>query len=99
METYRATFDISCGVSHGLGVKYPDTETREERIVAENPDDALKQALTYATRFAYDYLSDPETGKTTVALSHLRGPTGTVPLDTTKTIVNVLRSIRSCFLQ
>jgi hypothetical protein len=84
---YKAKYHIRCGVSHGFGVKYPDEDERTERIDSADDAAAVQEAMAVATRFADDYLSDPETGKTTVTLQSLAGPKGDVTLDPEKPVV------------
>jgi hypothetical protein len=75
---FEARFHIDCGVSSGYALKSPDNVDRQETIIADGPEAAYKRAMAMATEFAEDYLSNPETGLTTVQLSSLRGPNGNV---------------------
>jgi hypothetical protein len=84
---YQATFVIDCGVSPGFGVKYPDNVERTERIVADSPQVAYQNAMDLAGKFADDYLSNPDTGLTTVRLLSLRDPHETFSFDASKAIV------------
>lgn len=93
---YQATFGIDGGVSPGFGVKYPDYIRRTEKISAENPQVAYREAMSIAGKFADDYLSNPETGLTTVQLLSLNGPAGTVSFDASTAVVK--RSMLEHFL-
>lgn len=84
---YQAIFEIDCGVSPGYGVKYPDRQERTERIVADTPQAAYQNVMSMAEKFAYDYMSNPENGLTTVRLLSLRGSDGPVPFDAQKSVV------------
>ncbi len=84
---YKATFGIDCGVSSGFGVKYPDYERRTETLSADGPQVAYQNAMSMAGKFADDYLSNPETGLTTVQLLSLRGSDGDVSFDASKAVV------------
>ncbi len=84
---YQATFGIHCGVSHGFGIKYPDYVEEIKKISAPTSDAAFLNAVDCARQFADDYLSDPETGLTTVQLLELRGPKGNISFDPTKATV------------
>ncbi len=84
---YQATFGIDCGVSPGFGVKYPDFVREQEAISADSPQVAYQNAMGLAGKFADDYLSNPETGLTTVQLLSLRGPDGDVSFDASKSVV------------
>lgn len=65
---YTARLGINCGISSGYGIKYPDYVEIEEQFAADTFVDAVIQASKLATRFADNYLSDPETDYTTVRL-------------------------------
>ena len=84
---YQAAFGIDCGVSSGFGVKYPDFVREQKAISADSPQVAYKNAMSLAGKFADDYLSNPETGLTTVQLLSLRGPDGDVSFDASKSVV------------
>lgn len=84
---YQATFGIDCGVSHGFGVKYPDYDRRIERISADSPQVAYQNAMSLAEKFADDYLSNPDTGLTTVQLLSLNGSDVAVSFDASKAVV------------
>ena len=84
---YQATFKIDCGVSPGFGIKYPDIVREEKTISAESPQVAYQNAMGLAGKFADDYLSNPETGLTTVQLLSLRGSDGNVSFDASKSVV------------
>jgi|SRR3989344_1848118 len=88
---YRAAFLIDCGVSSGFGVKYPDKIERIERVTAESPNVAYQSAMDMAGKFADDYLSNPDTGLTTVRLLSLRDDDvlsgGDVSFDASKSVV------------
>jgi hypothetical protein len=84
---YTAMYEISCGVSNGFGAKYPDQVEREQKIQASGDHAALREAMNCATSFADDYLSNPDTGKTTVRLLSLAGPGGSIALDQKKAVV------------
>ena len=86
---YRATFGIDCGESSGFGVKIPCYERRTEEICADSSQEAYQKAMTLAGNFADDYLSNPETGLTTVQLLSLNwGREGAVSFDASKAVVN-----------
>lgn len=55
---YQAIFDIDCGVSHGFGLKSPDHERIDEKIIADGPQVAYQNAMVQAEKFADDYLSN-----------------------------------------
>jgi len=84
---FEANYEIDCGVSTGMGLKYPDQEERSEQIDADSPKSAIKSAMDLANHFADDYFSNPNTGLTTVQLTSLRGPEGKVTLDPSQTKV------------
>ena len=84
---YKATFGIDCGVSPGFGVKYPDYERRNEKISADSHQVAYTEAMSIAEKFADDYLSNPNTGLTTVQLLSLNCSDGAVSFDAPKAIV------------
>ena len=86
-QNYTAVFDIDCGVSSGFGIKYPDRVEKREKFSSKNPEQAYQQAMSMAEKFADDYLSNPETGLTTVQLSVLRSPNKEVSFDISKSIV------------
>lgn len=65
---YMAKFGINCGVSSGYGLKSPDYVERIEQFTAQDPLAAIELVKDYASNFACDYLSDPETNYTTVKL-------------------------------
>ena len=68
-------------------MKYPDNVKRVEEFSAENNQAAYQEAMELAISFADDYLSNPNTGLTTVQLSSLNGPNGAISFDTSKSIV------------
>jgi hypothetical protein len=84
---YQATFGIDCGVSPGFGCKYPDYVREEKTFSADSPQVAYQNAMGLAEKFADDYLSNLETGLTTVQLLSLRSSDGNVSFDTSKSIV------------
>ena len=84
---YRASYGINCGVSHGFGLKDSDYVELTEQFSEENDNDALRISLIRARKFADDYLSDPETGLTTVRLLSLVGPNGNVSFDSESAVV------------
>lgn len=87
MEEYKVIYGINCGVSHGYGIKYPDYEERTEKILAEDDDSALRNTIMQAEKFADDYLSNPDTGLTTVRILNLVGPNGEVSFNIKDAIV------------
>lgn len=84
---YQAQFGINCGVSSGFGLKDSDYVETNEIISAETPEAAFGEAMKYARKFADDYLSDPETGLTTVRLVSLKGPPGNVSFNSKNAVV------------
>ena len=84
---YQATFGIDCGVSPGFGVKYPDYVREEKTFSADSPQVAYQNAISLATKFADDYLSNPDNGLTTVQLLSLRSSDGDVSFDASKAVV------------
>ena len=84
---YQATFGVDCGVSPGFGVKYPDYVREEETFSADSPQVAYQNAISLATKFADDYLSNPDTGLTTVRLLSLSGAEGKISFDESKAVV------------
>lgn len=84
---YQATFGIDCGVSHSLGVKYPDFVREQKVISADSPQVAYQNAMSMAREFANDYLSNPDNGLTTVQLLSLRSLDGDVSFDASKSVV------------
>lgn len=84
---YKATFEIDGGVSNGFGLKQPDNTHRTEYISSPNPQDAYIKTMELATDHANNYLSNPETGYTTVKLVSLVGPEGNIPFDPFKSTV------------
>ena len=84
---YQATFGIDCGVSPGFGVKYPDYVREQAVIHGDSPQVAYQNAMDLATKFADDYLSNPDTSLTTVQLLSLRCSDGYVPFDASKSVV------------
>lgn len=84
---YQATFGIDCGVSPGFGVKYPDYERKNETLSADSPQVAYQNAMDLAEKFADDYLSNPDTGLTTVQLLSLKDSGGDVSFDASKSVV------------
>ena len=93
---YEAVFGINCGVSNGFGLKRPDRVSRVERIFADSPELAYQGAMKLASKFAEDYLSDPNTNLTTVRLTSLGGGGETVPFDAEKSVAE--RSMLQHFL-
>ena len=87
MLDYTALYGIDCGVSPGFGMKYPDYVEREENFKASDDHDSVEKAMEKANEFADDYLSNPETGKTTVTLLNLYGSNGNIKFDKDKSIV------------
>ena len=85
---YKATFGIDCGVSPGFGVKYPDFERRVELFHTETPEDAYRMAMQRADEFAMNYLSNPDTGLTTVRLLSLSSPKENVPFDASEAVAS-----------
>ncbi|MBS3073595.1 hypothetical protein J4465_02270 [Candidatus Pacearchaeota archaeon] len=78
---YLATYEISCGVSPGYGIKGPSHETIEEKFSAEGDVDALRIASIKAIKFSRDYLSNPaEDDFTTVTLIKFLGPNGQIDI-------------------
>lgn len=77
---YAATYEISCGVSPGFGIKGPSHETRQEKISAEGDVDALQIASIKAIKFSRDYLSNPEDDYTIVTLTSFLGPNGQIDI-------------------
>ncbi|MEK6818424.1 MAG: hypothetical protein AABY10_00655 [Nanoarchaeota archaeon] len=69
---YRAKFEIDCGVSNGYGLKCPDNVERTESFSEENDQLAYQESMRMAESFSNDYLSNPNTGLTTVKLKSLR---------------------------
>ncbi len=69
---YKATFQIDCGVSSGLGSKSPESLQRTEDFVADTHQAAYQRAMRLANGFADDYLSNPVTNLTIVQLLSLR---------------------------
>ncbi len=65
---YIAIYEIDCGVSRGFGLKEPDTDLRREKLNADSPEKAFSLAVDKAIYFARDYLSNPNTGMTTVKI-------------------------------
>ena len=84
---YQATFGIDCGVSPGFGVKYEDYVRIQAVIHGDSPQVAYQNAMGLATKFADDYLSNPDTSLTTVQLLSLRCSDGYVPFDASKSVV------------
>lgn len=84
---FKAAYHIDCGESPGFGVKSPAEEYREETITVDGPEHAYDEAMNRAKILAGDYLSNPDTGYTTVHLLSLKGPEGFVAFDTSKVIV------------
>lgn len=89
---YQATFGIDCGridriSSFDSRVKYPDYVREDAPIFADNPQVAYENAMTLARKFADKYLSNPNTGLTTVQLLSLRGPDGAVSFDASKSVM------------
>ena len=91
---YEAYYEINCGGPHGFGVKLHGFDVKHSRLVdlteqitAENDEDALRHALRQAKKFAKSYLSDPETGFTTVKLLSLYSEDGDVEFDREKAVV------------
>lgn len=84
---YLAIFGIDCGVSPGFGVKYPDYDRRTEKISADSHEFAYQKAIDIAKKFADDYLSNPETGFTTVQLLSLKGSNENVSFDASEAVV------------
>ena len=68
---YRADYEINGGVE-SFGGRYQDSTERVELIDAESDIEAMVKALRLAGSFAVDYLSNPDTGYTTVMLSSLK---------------------------
>lgn len=84
---YHAIFKIDCGVSHSHGIKYPENLEKTETFDAESFQVAYTVAINLAGKFADSYLSNPETGLTTVRLLSLRDSNGEIPLSHLKTVV------------
>ena len=91
---YEAHYEINCGgpygfdvKPHGFDVKYSHLVNLTEQITAENNEGALRHALSQAKKFADNYLSDPETGFTTVKLLSLYSEDGDVEFDREKAVV------------
>ena len=93
---YQARYLIDCGVSPGFGVKSPDNVVRTEKINADNSGVAYQSAMILAGKFADDYLSNPQTGLTTVQLLSLNSQNEVVSFDASKSIVR--RSMLEHFL-
>jgi hypothetical protein len=70
-RTYTATYHIRHGVT-ALGGKLPEQSTVTRTFGASGSLGAVLQAERVAYELADDYLSDPQTGKTTVSLAELR---------------------------
>ena len=86
---YKASYEIDCGVSHGFALKSPDNIREEITLQAKTAADAYLNAMDLAKRFAQDYLSNPETGFTTVKLLSLENSDGPVLFDASKSVVKV----------
>ncbi len=84
---YNARYFIDCGVSSGFGMKDPDNLVRTQKILADNSEDAYKIAMKLAENFADDYLSNPQTGLTTVQLLSLNNQNDQVSFDPSRSIV------------
>ena len=84
---YQATFGIDCGVSQGFGVKYPDYVREEKTLSAGTPRVAYQNAMSMAGKLADDYLSNPDTGLTTVQLLSLSSSEGAVSFDASQSVV------------
>jgi|SRR3989344_3186275 len=84
---YKATFGIDHCISHGFASKKSTYSRETLPICANNSEEAYKEAMTQATRFADDYLTNPKTDKTTVQLLSLEGPEGRLFFDASKSIV------------
>lgn len=87
MMKYEAVFGIHCGVSPGYGVKSPDYVELRETLDAKCHSKALMAAMKRANFFADDYLSDPETGLTTVRLLQLRYKGQDISFDSERAVV------------
>jgi hypothetical protein len=96
---YQATFEIDCGVSPGFGLKYPDHIKKTETLSADSSKEAYKNAMSIAKEIAGDYLSNPNTGFTTVQLLSLRSSEGCVPFNVSKSVVkrSTLENILALF--
>lgn len=68
---YVVMYGISCGVSQGFGLKYPDYIERTERIDADNNLSALIKIAKKAVEFSFEYLSNPDDDATIVTVNHL----------------------------
>ena len=66
---------------------FPDYLEITERIITDNPKNAYIDAMRYTKKLADDYLSDTDTGFTTVRLLELTGYNGNISFDSTKAIV------------
>ena len=85
-ETYTATYEIDGGASKGFGAT-PDCITETAHILVGTSVDAFHSAMMRARQLAQDHLANPNTGRTTVALSSLLGPGGIViPFDKSKAV-------------
>ena len=84
---YQAKFDIDCGVSSGFGLKDQDNIEITEKLIADSSQVAYQKAMHLARTFADDYLSNPDTGLTTVRLLSLSGAEGKISFDESKAVV------------
>lgn len=77
---YKATYDITCGLSHGFGLKEPHHYVKEEEISAEDDDKALYRLVVNAIKHSRDHLSSPVDDFTTVVISGFYGPQGRIDI-------------------
>ncbi|MBI2564601.1 hypothetical protein HYV79_01275 [Candidatus Woesearchaeota archaeon] len=84
---YQATFGIDGGVSHGFGIVYSDYVREQKVIFADSHQVAYQNAMSMAGKFADDYLSNPDSGFTTVQLLSLRSPDEDISFDVSKSVV------------
>ncbi|MBI4451276.1 hypothetical protein HY642_04845 [Candidatus Woesearchaeota archaeon] len=77
MQRYKAEYHIDHGVSQGFGIKYPDESTERYEFAAESTIDAILEMEARAAHYAREFLSNPETGRTTVTLKRLEAADGT----------------------
>ncbi|MDD4353803.1 MAG: hypothetical protein PHN56_05085 [Candidatus Nanoarchaeia archaeon] len=79
LNSYTAKYEINGGASEGFGLKTPLTEI-QEKIFQATPENAYLEAMYTARLLAENYLSNPETKKTTVKLLELYGPKGKIEI-------------------
>lgn len=75
--SYTIEYEVKGAVSHGFGLKQPDTWRKTEEVSIDDPE---KSIALYAFESAYllslESLSDPETGRTEVTVLSIKDQDG-----------------------